>query len=272
MGSRGHAVMKEPIRRDEQLWYYLHKSRQVGPYSLDELHFLRAKEVISSATLVWSQDKDGWQALGKIPHQPDERRPLRSRNWMIAALGIAIFAGATSIVAEVPTLGEPLNHVVQLLDTQRLSREVLGQANVRTTEIALSYAAMDQTEDCRNVSPINGCFVSHPVHLTLPSPAPETPPLPAAVRLAIEYWRSTGPANHAPLYEVQRSKPGATSSVVKARKTRQTRKASVDVNPDTTIERKPAFSRVDQAKSKPTAPRTSNVKTASRCRAVDRCR
>jgi hypothetical protein len=268
MGSWSHAALKEPTRPDGQLWYYLNKSRQVGPFSLDELHFLLSKEVITSTTLVWSQGNDGWQALGRIPQQPKERKPSRQGNWKIVALGIAIFAAAISVVTKMPMVIEPLDRVVLLLHASRLSSEALDQDHIPTTGILRSEATKELTTDCTNVSPINGCFVSHPVHLILPSRTSETTRPPIVVRLAIEYWRSTGPANWAAFYETQKSKPAA----VKARKTRnQTRKASGDVSANAAVERKPA-SRADKLKSKPTASRTTNVKTASRCRASDRCR
>src|SRR5688572_8917903 len=83
----------------ENEWYYLNRSRQVGPFSQSELHMLLAKEVISSSTLVRTDDGFGWRPLRELSNEP--ARPESSRsNWKFVALFIIPFV--VGIVATAP--------------------------------------------------------------------------------------------------------------------------------------------------------------------------
>src|SRR5688572_12357937 len=83
----------------ENEWYYLNRSRQVGPFSQSELHLLLAKEVMSSSTLVRTHDGSGWRPLRELSNEP--ARPDSSRsNCKFVALFIIPFV--VGIVAPAP--------------------------------------------------------------------------------------------------------------------------------------------------------------------------
>ena len=82
----------------EENWYYLHRARQVGPYSLPELYMLLAKEVIAPTTLVRSPGRGGWREFNDVTGQPPASQPKPRRAWAAGMLGFAMFlAGLTAL-------------------------------------------------------------------------------------------------------------------------------------------------------------------------------
>jgi hypothetical protein len=88
-----------PASDCENEWYYLNRSRQVGPFSQIELHMLLAKEVIFSSTLVRTHDGSGWRPLRELSNEPARPDSPRS-NWKFVALFITPFV--VGIIATAP--------------------------------------------------------------------------------------------------------------------------------------------------------------------------
>jgi GYF domain 2 len=88
---------------EERSWYYLQHSRQLGPFTWNELQDLLGMNVISPATLVWRQGGGGWRTIDEVARrrvtEPAIRRP---RSWMLIVGGI-IFCAAMSFGAEFAT-------------------------------------------------------------------------------------------------------------------------------------------------------------------------
>jgi hypothetical protein len=90
----------------EETWYYLHRARQVGPYSLPELYMLLAKEVIVPTTLVWSPGRGGWREFQDVAGQPQAPTPKRRRAWAAALFGLSVFLAGLTAVERAPIEGE----------------------------------------------------------------------------------------------------------------------------------------------------------------------
>jgi len=89
----------------EESWYYLNRSRQIGPFSQAELRLLIAKEVISPNTLAWSRGTS-WCPVRDLPDEPVIEPQKRRLNWAVVALGICIFFVGIGVVVEVPPASE----------------------------------------------------------------------------------------------------------------------------------------------------------------------
>jgi GYF domain 2 len=89
----------------EKSWYYLNRSRQIGPFSQSELRLLFAKEVISPNTLVWSPGSS-WCAVRDLPNEPVIEAQKQRQNWAAVAIGICVFFLGIGVVLEVPPTSE----------------------------------------------------------------------------------------------------------------------------------------------------------------------
>jgi GYF domain 2 len=130
--SRSRGATRESGFSQEQRWYYLHRSAQVGPYLQSELHSLLVKKVISPTTLVRQEGNGRWRAFRDIPEEAAAGTHKRKQNWAIVALGIAVFLGAI-VVLKVPTSSESgnvfgiisrLKNKQELLDVIRESKQI----------------------------------------------------------------------------------------------------------------------------------------------------
>ncbi|MGH6874307.1 MAG: DUF4339 domain-containing protein, partial [Aestuariivirgaceae bacterium] len=90
----------------EETWYYLHRARQVGPYSLPELYMLLAKEVIAPSTLVWSPGRGGWREFQDVAGQPQAPPSKRRHAWVAAMFGLGMFLAGLTAVERAPTEGD----------------------------------------------------------------------------------------------------------------------------------------------------------------------
>jgi hypothetical protein len=90
----------------EERWYYLHESRQVGPFSGSELHALLAKGIISINTSVWSRNTVGWRTLRELSDQPIVHSPESRLKWAVLALAIAVLGIAVIASELISTLGD----------------------------------------------------------------------------------------------------------------------------------------------------------------------
>jgi uncharacterized protein DUF4339 len=177
MGNGEYAPMindSTPLEGED--WYYLNRSRQVGPYSTGELRLLLAKDVIAPTTLVWRQGIGGWRALRDVAGEPVVETQQKRRNWSVVALVVTIFFCGITIVAELPT-GSELRNVVAAVPKSESRQEVTGtvRGDNRTniTEVAMTeFSGPQLVENPSREFPIGaGLINSVPVSLLAKAPA-----------------------------------------------------------------------------------------------------
>lgn len=82
----------------EQSWYYLNRSRQVGPFTRAEIFSLLESKIIEPTTLVWTQGGGGWCEIRTVPSE--EAPPRRSRatfHCIVGLMALSIAAGGVAL-------------------------------------------------------------------------------------------------------------------------------------------------------------------------------
>ena len=136
--SRSRGATRESGFSQEQRWYYLHRSAQVGPYLQSELHSLLVNKVISPTTLVRQEGNGRWRAFRDIPEEAAAGTHKRKQNWAIVALGMVVFLGAIAVL-KVPTSSESGNFfgiISRLKNKQELLDVIRESKQIQTTETA----------------------------------------------------------------------------------------------------------------------------------------
>jgi hypothetical protein len=271
----------------EQSWYYLHRSRQVGPYSWSELHSLLAKEVILPTTLVWAQGSGGWRALRDRSDEPKVGPPKSRQNWIVVALAvIVLFLGGITIVAKAP-MGSELRNAFAIMskaeNMHALLDRIADHKQLRITEIAKSDVSEPNglVEDRSNASPGSASFMLNLARPSLPSQG--SPATQAALSPMEGYWRSIAYSDDTDLYEsyLHRYSSGTTADIAKAKikKVRKaTKAASMNTGESGTSRKKESIRSSKTVKpstlAKTTAVKNSTLKTGGRCWSgnIGRCR
>lgn len=268
----------------EQWWYYLSGSRQVGPYSRNELHLLLSKEVISPTTLVWTQDSGGWRALRDVSDEPVIESHKRPRHWIVAALVVTIFFGGITIVVTVPKGGESRNAVAIMTkekNTQGLLERIHERSQVQITEIAtLNFSrSNERVEDRSNSSPISAHFMFNPVGSLSAQAAPVTiAALSPEGHLVQEFWRSIANSPVVDRYEFYlRRYPSGSFADIAAARIKELRKTSKQEMAGTARKKANTSSsktRKPKKSAKTTAVKISSRKMDGRCwsRNIEQCR
>jgi hypothetical protein len=265
-------------------WYYLNRSRQVGPYSTGELRWLLAKDVIAPATLVWRQGNGGWRALQDVVDEPVAETHRKRQNWLVSVLVVTVFFCGITIVAKVPT-GSELKNVVAVVPKSEHRQEVTGSIRgdnrIDITEVAISdFTRPRSVED-------SSSFINSGQPSLLPQgPATRTALSPEG-QLELDFWRSIAYSDDADLYRSYvRRYPSGTFADIAAAKikelARATKQASVNKSKAEAAQKKSSIvsSKTINWKSstKATAVKTSTPKTSGLCsngnieRCRDRCR
>jgi hypothetical protein len=285
-GSKAVQLVGEKAVEAEQLWYYLNRSRQVGPYSRSELHSLLAKEVILPTTLVWTQGSGGWRTLRELPDEPIVETHKPRQNWIVVALGISVFFSGISIVANVPTgtgsrnvfaNGSTAVNTQGLLDNSRVRKQI------QISEIAIADFSTqnDPGVNWSTSSPSSTGFMFNVVRPSLPSQASVA--WPSEGQLVQEFWRSMAYSDIIDRYEFYlRNYPSGTFADIAIARNKELRmpikQASVNKG-EGWIPKKRAgtnSSRTPKPKksARITAVKTSTPKTEGRCwsRNIEQCR
>jgi uncharacterized protein DUF4339 len=142
-------------------WYYLEDSRQVGPYTREELETLFERGAILADTLVWTKDRS-WAPMGGIAEASPEATPGKQRRAWILLITAALFCGGLSYQAEFPVPSSAKDNSA-LLVSPEVSNEV--------TENSDAASLPTQEEEL-------------PMEEELPRPAS------AGNQLVQEYWRA----------------------------------------------------------------------------------
>jgi GYF domain 2 len=231
--GKNRAITRDSNPPDEEWWYYLNRSRQVGPYSRSELRSLLAKDVISPTTLVWQQGNGGWRALRDVTDEPKIEPHKGRQNWLVVALGTSVFFGGITGVATVPTESESRN-VFAIISREKNNQERLeviqDTKQIQISQIAISdFGLNDLYENWGRSSPISAGLVFNPTRASLPSQT--SPPARAAVspggEFVQEFWRSISSSHVVDRYEfyLRRYPSGAFADIATAR-IKDLRKAS----------------------------------------------
>jgi GYF domain 2 len=247
----------------EKPWYYLNRSRQIGPFSQSELRLLVAKEVISPNTLVWSPG-GSWCAVRDLPNEPAIEAQKQRQNWATVAIGICVFLVGIGVVVDVPPTNE--SHIAFAMTSKEQERQSF-----------LDKVGADHV-------PAKETVVIHPDFASLPFGTSLT----ARTRTSIdrrpvqEFWRSIAYSDVVDRYHFYLGRyPSGPFAETAAARIRALRESTKDEVPKSKIEiakKKPGSiaSKVPKTKklAKATAVKTALAKTAGRCggRHVEQCR
>src|SRR5688500_7323965 len=187
-----------PASDCENEWYYLNRSRQVGPFSQIELHMLLAKEVIFSSTLVRTHDGSGWRPLRELSNEPARPDSPRS-NWKFVALFITPFV--VGVVATAPKDIEKNKFLTtETAKIKTNGHELLEKGN--------DYDRVPMIEACVQENYIRsvtrGSSSDHPVSMfNAVRPAlPHKASLSPERQSELEFWRSIAHSGDTVLYRV----------------------------------------------------------------------
>jgi GYF domain 2 len=254
----------------EDHWYYLHESRQVGPCTGSELHALRVRGVISSSTLVWSRNTDGWRALQSLSDEPIEHVPESRLKWVVLALAL-VTSGITLVALEL-TSDSP-----RVGDEQELSAGIETQSQNKAIGAnkppQLIQKVSNTPTDTRLMpSPAGGFTSSQVVTSTRAA-------LSGEARLEMEFWRSIIDSNDADLYEIYLYRyPGGTftdNATAKIKQLGLDTKA-IPVNQDnsgTSLVSKKVLKPADPSRvGKTTSPTAGNCRNGNIQQCRERCR
>jgi hypothetical protein len=188
----GSTLKQEPAHASvsENEWYYLNRCRQVGPFSQSELQVLLAKEVISSSTLVRTQDGCGWRPLRELSNEPAEPNSRRS-NWKFAALFIIPFV--MGIVAAAP---KGVEHLTTTVKTNSPEPFAKAKDHDRLPKVE-ALLPKDFIKGRISTSSLDGSvFMFNAVRPALPYKALLSPER----QSELEFWRSITHSSHTDLY------------------------------------------------------------------------
>lgn len=223
--GKNRAMTKDSAPPEGEWWYYLNRSRQVGPYSRSELRSLLAKDVISPTTLVWQQGNGGWRALRDVTDEPTIEPHKGRQNWLVVVLGISVFFGAITVVPNIPTgseTGTDFAIISRAKNNQERLEVIQDTKQIQISQIAMSdFGLNDLFENWSRSSPISVDLVFNPPRASLPSQAsPATrAALSPAGELVQEFWRSISSSHVVDRYELylRRYPSGAFADIATAR-------------------------------------------------------
>jgi uncharacterized protein DUF4339 len=218
-------------------WYYLDDSRQIGPYTRDELEALLDRGAISTETLVWTKHRC-WAPMGGTELLP-QAAPKQRRTWIIL-LAATWFWGGLSYEAESPVLKVPSS--AAMLVSPQISYE---------KNQSLEVAALPPREQPPRYPSTGGQFVQ-------------------------EYWRAISHSKVIGRYEyyLRRSPSGsfaaAAAERIKELSSETPEQPKVELKKEKTPARQ---SRPKKARPDPTPPEITK-KSEARCwsRSLDVCR
>ena len=139
-------------------WYYLEDSRQVGPYTKEELESLFERGAILADTLVWTKHRS-WTPMGGIAEESPTATPGKQRRTWMLVVAAALFCGGLTYQAEFPSPS-------------------------RAKDNAALLVSPDVSDDVTESSTENSDAA------TPPAQEEEPPPLSAGNQLVQEYWRA----------------------------------------------------------------------------------
>ncbi len=257
-------VEVEGTVKAQQWWYYLHQSRQIGPYSQGELHSLLAKQIISPATLVWTQGGNSWRALGEILGE-HPRAGNSARGWMAVALGILMFVGGSTMIATAPTGSESRSTASQANEKEQLADWISDHKHIQIAEIALSNfgRARGLAANWSDASPISAGYLFAPVADAPERPVPATrTALSEEASLELEIWRPLAKANDPELYGayLQRYPAGSFADIAAAKI-----KALGNTTADAAARKAVPERKRSSAPALKTPAKASTLKAADRC-------